>query len=85
MNEDILNFESGIDVDSASDRMAQNPDADYLRDFFGRVGTANFIVPYRDKKTNIPLLDVKEKGKMLPIFSSYSAFEKSPLPKDMAI
>lgn len=85
MNEDILNFESGIDVDSASDRMAQNPDADYLRDFFGRVGTANFIVPYRDKKTNIPLLDVKEKGKMLPIFSSYSAFEKSPLPKDMAM
>ena len=84
MNEDILNFESGIDVDSASDRMAQNPDADYLRDFFGRVGTANFIVPYRDKKTNIPLLDVKEKGKMLPIFSSYSAFEKSPLPKDSA-
>ena len=82
MNEDIMNFESGIDVDSASDRMAEKPDEEFMRDFFGRVGTANFLVPYRDKVTVIPLLDVKDKGKMLPIFSSFSAFEKSPLPKD---
>ena len=82
MNEDIMNFESGIDVDSASDRMAEKPDEEFMRDFFGRVGIANFLVPYRDKVTVIPLLDVKDKGKMLPIFSSFSAFEKSPLPKD---
>lgn len=84
MNEDITKFESGIDVDSASDRMAQNPDAEFMRDFFGRVGTANFLVPYRDKVTVIPLLDIKDKGKMIPIFSSFSAFEKSPLPKESA-
>ena len=48
------------------------------------MGIANFLVPYRDKVTVIPLLDVKDKGKMLPIFSSFSAFEKSPLPKDSA-
>ena len=84
MNEDIMNFESGIDVDSASDRMAEKPDEEFMRDFFGRVGIANFLVPYRDKVTVIPLLDVKDKGKMLPIFSSFSAFEKSPLPKDSA-
>ena len=82
MNEDIMNFESGIDVDSASDRMAEKPDEEFMRNFFGRVGIANFLVPYRDKVTVIPLLDVKDKGKMLPIFSSFSAFEKSPLPKD---
>ena len=84
MNEDILNFESGIDVDSAADKMAEKPDAEFLRDFFGRVGIANFLVPYRDTLNKIPLLDVKDKGKMIPIFSSFAAFEKSPLPKDCA-
>lgn len=84
MSEDITKFESGIDVDSASERMAEKPDADFLRDFFEKVGTANFLVPYRDNINTIPLLDVKEKGKMIPIFSSFSAFEKSPLPKDKA-
>ena len=84
MNEDILNFESGIDVDAASDRTAEKSDPEFMRDFFGRVGIANFLVPYREKVTVIPLLDVKDKGKMLPIFSSFSAFEKSPLPKDCA-
>ena len=84
MNEDITNFESGIDVDVASDRMAENPDPEFMRDFFGRIGNANFLVPYRDKVNTIPLLDIKDKGKMIPIFSSFSAFEKSPLPKDKA-
>ncbi len=84
MNEDITKFESGINVDEASDKMAEKPDADFLRGFFGKVGTANFLVPYRDNVNTIPLLDIKEKGKMIPIFSSFSAFEKSPLPKDKA-
>ncbi|MBR3962956.1 MAG: SseB family protein, partial [Oscillospiraceae bacterium] len=84
MNEDITNFESGIDVDAASDIMAENPDPEFMRDFFGRIGNANFLVPYRDKVNTIPLLDIKDKGKMIPIFSSFFAFEKSPLPKDKA-
>lgn len=83
--EDITKFESGIDVDSASDSMAKKPDTEFLREFFGRVETANFLVPYGETVTTIPLLDIKEKGKMIPIFSSFSAFEKSPLPKDRAI
>ena len=78
--EDITKFESGIDVDYASDKMAEEPDTEFLREFFGRVETANFLVPYRDNVNTIPLLDIKEKGKMIPIFSSFSAFEKSPLP-----
>ena len=84
MNEDITKFESGIDVDFAADTMAKKPDAEFLRDFFGRVGIANFLVPYSDNENTIPLLDIKEKGKMIPIFSSFSAFEKSPLPKEKA-
>lgn len=83
--EDITKFESGIDVDFASDSMAKKPDTEFLREFFGRVETANFLVPYGENVTTIPLLDIKEKGKMIPIFSSFSAFEKSPLPKDRAI
>ena len=67
MSEDITKFESGIDVDTASDRMSESPDAEFMRDFFGRVGTANFLVPYRDNINTIPLLDIKEKGKMIPI------------------
>lgn len=82
MEQDIKNFESGIDVDFAADKMANAPDADFMRDFFGKVEIAKFLVPYKDKINTIPLLDIKEKGKMLPIFSSYKAFEKSPLPKD---
>ncbi|MBQ3501490.1 MAG: enhanced serine sensitivity protein SseB C-terminal domain-containing protein [Oscillospiraceae bacterium] len=85
MSTDITNFESGLEVDSAADTFAANPDPQLLRDFFGKVEIANFLVPYRDKPTNIPLLDVKDKGKLLPIFSSFAAFEKSPLPKDKAI
>ena len=82
--EDITKFESGIDVDSASDSMAKKPDTEFLREFFGRVEIANFLVPYRENINKIPLIDIKEKGKMIPIFSSFAAFEKSPLPKDKA-
>ena len=85
MNTDIRDFDSGIEVDSVADKFAANPDPELLRDFFGKVEIANFLVPYRDKVNNIPLLDVKEKGKLFPVFSSFGAFEKSPLPKDKAI
>ncbi len=82
MDNDIMNFENGIDVDAASDRMAANPDENFLRDFLGKASTAKFLVPYKEKITMLPLLEIKDKGKMLPIFSSYKAFEKCPLPKD---
>lgn len=82
MNIDIENFDNGLDIDSVADKMAEKPDPEILREFFGRAGTANFLVPYRDSINTIPLLDIKEKGKMVPIFSTFAAFEKSPLPKD---
>lgn len=85
MSADINNFDNGLDVDFAADEFAANQTPELLRDFFGKVEIANFLVPYRDKVTNIPLLDIKEKGKMIPIFSSFAAFEKSPLPKDKAV
>ena len=82
MNIDIENFDNGLEVDAASDRFAKEKDMELIREFFGRAEIANFLVPYRDNVNTIPLLDVKEKGKMLPVFSTFSAFEKSPLPKD---
>ena len=84
MENDIKNFDNGLEIDEVSDRMKESPDAEIIRQFFGRAETASFIVPYRDKPNTIPLLDIKEKGKMIPIFSSFAAFEKSPLPKDKA-
>lgn len=84
MNRDIKDFDNGLDIDSVADRMAEKPDPELLREFFGRAGTAEFLVPYRDNVNTIPLLEIKDKGKMLPVFSSFSAFEKSPLPKDKA-
>lgn len=84
MNMDIENFDNGLEIDSVADEMAEKPDEEILREFFGRAETANFLVPYRDSVNTIPLLDIKERGKMLPIFSSFKAFEKSPLPKDRA-
>ncbi len=82
MDMDIKNFDNGLDIDSVADKMAEKPDPEILREFFGRAGTSNFLVPYRDNVNTIPLLDIKEKGKMVPIFSTFVAFEKSPLPKD---
>lgn len=82
MNKDIENFDNGLEVDSAADGFSKEQDPEKIRDFFGRVEIANFLVPYRENVNKIPLLDIKEKGKMIPIFSSFAAFEKSPLPKD---
>ena len=76
MNMDIENFDNGLEVDSAADGFSKEQDPEKIRDFFGRVEIANFLVPYRENVNKIPLLDIKEKGKMIPIFSSFAAFEK---------
>lgn len=80
----LKNFNNGLDVDGVSDIVKETGDASAVRGFFADVEISNFIVPYRDNPNTFPLLEIKEKGKMLPIFSSYEAFEKSPLPKDHA-
>lgn len=82
MNADILDFNNGLDVDGVSDVFAQKQNPEMIKSFFEEVGKSEFLVPYRDNVNTIPLLDIKEKGKMLPVFASYAAFEKSPLPKD---
>lgn len=81
---DIKNFNNGIDVDGVADEIKATNDASMVKNFFEKAQSADFLVPYRDKMNTFPLLDVKEKGKMLPAFSSFEAFEKSPLPKDKA-
>ncbi len=79
---EIRDFDNGLNVDEVSDKMREGFNAEILREFFGRAEISKFLVPYRGNVNTIPLLDIKDKGKMIPIFSSYEAFEKSPLPKD---
>ena len=81
---DIKNFHNGLDVDGVADEFKETNDAEAVKEFFEKAQNADFLVPYRDKMNTFPLLDVKERGKMFPVFSSYEAFEKSPLPKDKA-
>lgn len=80
----IRNFNNGLDVDGVSDSVKENGDTSIVKDFFADVEISNFIVPYKDNPNTYPLLEIKDKGKMLPIFSSYEAFEKCPLPKESA-
>ncbi|MBQ7874202.1 MAG: enhanced serine sensitivity protein SseB [Oscillospiraceae bacterium] len=81
---DIKNFHNGLDVDGAADEIKATNDASLVKGFFEKAQNSDFLVPYRDNLNTFPLLEVKEKGKMLPAFASYEAFEKSPLPKDRA-
>lgn len=81
---DIKNFNNGLDVDGVSDEIKATNDVSLVKNFFESAQNKDFLVPYRDKINTFPLLEVREKGKMLPIFSSFDAFEKSPLPKDKA-
>lgn len=80
---DIKTFDNGLDVDGVSDKMKEGFDAELMREFFGRAEISDFLVPYKNNVNTIPLLDIKDKGKMIPIFSTFEAFEKSPLPKNM--
>lgn len=84
MSTDIKNFNNGLDVDGVADTVAKEHNGELVKEFFEEVGKAEFLVPHRDNVNTIPLLNIEGKGKMLPVFSSFGAFEKSPLPKDKA-
>lgn len=81
---DINSFNNGLNVDSVADEIKETKDASAANAFFEKAQKSAFLVPYKDNISTIPLLDVKGRGKMLPAFSSFEAFEKSPLPKDRA-
>ncbi len=49
-----------------------------------RAQDVKYIVPYRDKVNTIPLFNSKDGLPLIPVFSSFAAFEKCPLPKDKA-
>ncbi len=84
MERNILNFNNGLDVDDIVDTLAKEHNEDVVKQFFVEAGNAEFLVPFKNKATELCVLNMQEKGRMLPVFSSYAAFEKSPLPKDKA-
>jgi len=81
----ILDFNNGLDVDGAVDSLMNENGEAFVKQFFAEAQNAEFIVPYKGSKTELCILNMKEKGRMLPAFSSYGAFEKSPLPKEKAL
>ncbi len=81
---DIKDFDNKINVDEAAENFAQNRDPEEVKAFFQNVQNTEFIVPYRGEVNKIPLFGIEGKGQFIPAFSSYAAFEKSPLPKDQA-
>ncbi len=80
----ITEFDNGLNVDFIADNFAETKDPEIIKNFFSEAQTAEFLVPYKDNVNTIPLLNTEEKGRLLPIFSSYKAFLKAPLPKDKA-
>ncbi len=85
MERDILNFNNGLNVDEAVDELSKEHNSAAAKSFFAEAETAEFLVPYKDKETELCVLNMQQKGRMLPAFSSYEAFEKSPLPKGKAV
>lgn len=82
MERDIQNFNNGLGVDEAVDALAKEKSDGLVKQLFAEAQNAEFLVPYREKDTEICIFSIPEKGKMIPAFSSYEAFLKSPLPKD---
>lgn len=82
MSIDIPNFNNGLEVDETVDMLAEQQNEETVRNFFMKAENTNFLVPYRDKANTIPLFNSKDGLRLIPVFSSYAAFEKSPLPKD---
>ena len=70
MNENIINFNNGLEVDEAVDAIAKNNDPDTIRNFFMKAENTNFLVPYRDAVNTIPLFNSKDGLKLIPAFSS---------------
>ena len=84
MEIDITKFDNGLEVDAAVDEIAKEYNEETVRNFFMKAENTHFIVPFRDTPNTIPLFNSKDGLKLIPAFSSYAAFEKSPLPKDKA-
>lgn len=84
MEIDITKFDNGLEVDAAVDEIAKGYNEETIRNFFMKAENTNFIVPFRDAPNTIPLFNSKDGLKLIPAFSSFAAFEKSPLPKDKA-
>lgn len=84
MSRDIKNFNNGIDVDFVADSLAAG-DGSVLDRFFGEAAEAEFLVPYKGTQNRLAVLTSPEGENMLPAFSSYAAFEKSPLDKKCAV
>ena len=85
MERDILNFNNGLNVDEAVDALSKEHNDALAKQFFAEAGNAEFLVPYKDKPTELCVFNMQENGKMIPAFSCYAAFEKSPLPKGRAV
>lgn len=84
MSRDIKNFNNGIDVDFVADSLAAG-DGSVLDRFFGEAAEAEFLVPYKGTQNRLAVVTSPEGENMLPAFSSYAAFEKSPLDKKCAV
>lgn len=85
MSRDIRNFNNGLDVDGTVDRLKAGGGSEVIEGFFRDAQNAEFIVPYREDPNQIQLLKLPDKGNMLPIFSSFEAFQKSHLPEEKTI
>lgn len=85
MERDILNFNNGLNVDETVDALAKERNEALAKQFFAEAGNAEFLVPYKDRPTELCVLNMQENGRMIPVFSCYAAFEKSPLPKGRAV
>lgn len=75
-------FDNGLEINSAVNETSQTDKEKMIKGIFEKVQISDFLVPYRDKINNIPILNTPEKGKLIPAFSSYEEFLKCPLPKD---
>lgn len=85
MDLEYKDFENGLEVDETVDYLEKNGyNEETVRDFFMRAQDVKYIVPCRDKANTIPLFNSKDGLKLIPVFSSFAAFEKCPLPKDKA-
>lgn len=84
MSIDIKEFNNGLEVDATVDIISQKMDEEVVRNFFMKAENTNFIVPHRDQINTIPLFNSSKGLKLIPAFSSYEAFEKSPLDKEKA-
>lgn len=81
---DIKAYNNGLDVDGTVDKMNEKKEPEILKDFIKAASNLDFLVPYRDDESKICIYTTNDKMKMVPIFSCYEAFLKSPLDHEKA-